>query len=116
MNSSTISPAGTYAHLEPSSSGTARFWRIRPTYIGWRTHLYGPELTTRWPRSLWMRTVVSRNGFTAGLRIKSLCADLATFHKPRKRPKGEIETFAGKTLQPADYEEVAIDTDRKSVV
>ena len=30
---------------------------------------------------------------TTGLRIKSLCADLATFHKTRKRPKGEIETF-----------------------
>src|SRR5579871_5725280 len=48
---------------------------------------------------------------TTGLRIKSLCADLATFHKTRKRPKGEIETFAGKTLAPEDYEEVAIDTE-----
>jgi predicted dehydrogenase len=48
---------------------------------------------------------------TTGLRIKSLCADLATFHPTRKRPKGEIETFAGKTLQPGDYDEVAIDTE-----
>ena len=48
---------------------------------------------------------------TTGLRIKSLCADLATFHTTRKRPKGEIETFAGKTLAPGDYEEVAIDTE-----
>jgi len=46
-----------------------------------------------------------------GLRITSLCADLQTFHKTRKRPKGSIETFSGKTLQPSDYEEVPIDTE-----
>jgi predicted dehydrogenase len=46
-----------------------------------------------------------------GLRITALCADLATFHKTRKRPKGSVETFTGKNLQPAEYDEVAIDTD-----
>src|SRR6185295_16116623 len=46
-----------------------------------------------------------------GLRITSLCADLQTFHKTRKRPKGSIETFAGKTLKPEDYEVVPIDTE-----
>src|SRR5215467_13198597 len=46
-----------------------------------------------------------------GQRITSLCADLATFHKTRKRPKGPIETFAGKTLTPDDYVEVPIDTE-----
>jgi len=46
-----------------------------------------------------------------GLRITSLCADLQTFHKTRKRPKGPIETFAGKTLTPDDYVEVPIDTE-----
>jgi len=46
-----------------------------------------------------------------GQRITSLCADLATFHKTRKRPKGPIETFAGKTLTPDDYIEVPIDTE-----
>jgi predicted dehydrogenase len=46
-----------------------------------------------------------------GLRISSLCADLQTFHKTRKRPKTSIETFSGKTLQPNDYQEVAIDTE-----
>src|ERR1039458_3188185 len=65
MKTNTISQAGTIAHLARGTSRPASFGRIRPTYIGWRTHLYGPELTTRWPRSLWMRTVVSRNGFTA---------------------------------------------------
>jgi len=46
-----------------------------------------------------------------GLRISSLCADLQTFHKTRKQPKGPIETFAGKTLRPEDYVEVPIDTE-----
>ena len=42
-----------------------------------------------------------------GQRITSLCADLQTFHKTRKQPKGPIETFAGKTLTPEDYDGVA---------
>jgi predicted dehydrogenase len=46
-----------------------------------------------------------------GQRITSLCADLQTFHKTRKQPKGPIETFAGKTLKPDDYVEVPIDTE-----
>ncbi len=47
----------------------------------------------------------------SGERITSLCADLQTFHKTRKRPKGSVETFSGKTLEPSDYEEVPIDTE-----
>ena len=45
---------------------------------------------------------------TTGLRISSVCADLQTFHKTRKKPKGSIETFTGKTLKPQDYTETAI--------
>ena len=33
-----------------------------------------------------------------GLRITQICADLQTFHKTRKRPKGSVETFTGKLL------------------
>ena len=46
-----------------------------------------------------------------GMRICALCADLQTFHQTRKKPKGSIETFAGKTLKTQDYEPVKIDTD-----
>ena len=46
-----------------------------------------------------------------GLRITELCADLQTFHAKRKKPKGPIETFAGKMLTPEDYVEVPIDTE-----
>jgi predicted dehydrogenase len=47
----------------------------------------------------------------AGQRISALCADLTTFHKTRKKPKGSVETFAGKTAAPADFTEVPIDTE-----
>jgi predicted dehydrogenase len=46
-----------------------------------------------------------------GLRITRLLAELATFHKTRKKPKGSVETFSGKTLKPEDYEAVPIDTE-----
>ncbi len=46
-----------------------------------------------------------------GQRISTLCADIQTFHKTRKRPKGPIETFAGKMLNPEDYVETPIDTE-----
>ncbi len=47
-----------------------------------------------------------------GLRITELCADLATFHPTRRKPKGSVETFAGKQqLQTAEFETVPIDTD-----
>jgi predicted dehydrogenase len=46
-----------------------------------------------------------------GLRITRLCADLQTFHRTRKRPRASVETFAGKTLHPNDYDEVEIQTE-----
>jgi predicted dehydrogenase len=46
-----------------------------------------------------------------GLRITELCADLATFHPTRRKPKGSVETFAGKQLQVEDYDTVPMNTD-----
>jgi predicted dehydrogenase len=46
-----------------------------------------------------------------GCRVTSLCADTQTFHKTRKRPKGAVETFAGKLLQPDEYDSVAVTTE-----
>ena len=46
-----------------------------------------------------------------GLEITALCADLQIVHKTRKKPKKAIQTFAGKTLRPEDYEEVPIETE-----
>ena len=46
-----------------------------------------------------------------GLKITSLSADLQTFMKTRKKPKGSVETFKGKDVVPVDFEEVPIDTE-----
>jgi predicted dehydrogenase len=46
-----------------------------------------------------------------GKRISSLCADLQTFHKTRKKPRHSVETFTGKTLSPDEYDEVPITTE-----
>ena len=46
-----------------------------------------------------------------GLRVKSLCADLQTFHPTRKQPKHSVETFANKLLGPEDYVETPVDTE-----
>lgn len=75
-------------------------WRIDPTANG-RSRAFA-DIGTHWCDTI---------EHVTGLRISSVCADLQTFHKTRKKPKGSIETFAGKTLKPADYEEVPIDTE-----
>jgi predicted dehydrogenase len=46
-----------------------------------------------------------------GHPITSLCADLQTFIKIRKKPKGSVETFKGKELRPMDFNEVSINTE-----
>ena len=43
--------------------------------------------------------------------ITAVCAELTTFHKERKRPKGSVETFSGKKASGADYEPFAVDTE-----
>jgi predicted dehydrogenase len=46
-----------------------------------------------------------------GLRVNSVCADLQTFHRTRKRPTHAVETFANKLLGPEDYVETPVDTE-----
>lgn len=46
-----------------------------------------------------------------GLSITAVCADLATFHKTRKRPKGSVETFSGKKAGAQDTEDFPVDSD-----
>jgi len=75
-------------------------WRIETKSNG-RSRTFG-DIGTHWCDMI---------EHVTGLRIHSLCADLQIFHKTRKRPKGSVETFAGKTLQADDYDVVPIDTE-----
>lgn len=49
--------------------------------------------------------------FVTGLKVEEVFADAATFHKTRKKPKKDIETYSGMALRPEDYEEVPINTE-----
>jgi len=84
-------------------------WLLYDTDFNWRleSKLNGPLRVTGDIGSHWMDLIQH----LTGLKITALCADLQTFHKRRKKPKMPIETFAGKTLKPDDYEEVKIDTE-----
>ncbi len=81
-------------------------WLLYDTDWNWRIES-GPSRTFADIGTHWCDLVEH----ITGLRITSLCADLQTFHKTRKKPKGSVETFAGKTLRPIEYDEVAITTE-----
>jgi predicted dehydrogenase len=49
--------------------------------------------------------------FVTGLKIVRVMADLVTIHPVRKRPKVEVETYAGKVLTPEQMEDVPIGTE-----
>ncbi|MBV9479182.1 MAG: Gfo/Idh/MocA family oxidoreductase [Acidobacteria bacterium] len=46
-----------------------------------------------------------------GLRVTSVCADLQTFHRTRKKPRVSIETFANKLMGAGDYEATPVETE-----
>jgi predicted dehydrogenase len=84
-------------------------WLLYDTDYNWRIERAqnGPLRVFGDIGSHWMDLVQH----LTGLKITALCADLFVVHEKRKKPKKAIETFAGKTLQPEDYDEVPIDTE-----
>jgi len=84
-------------------------WLLYDTDWNWRIEAKdnGPLRVMGDIGSHWMDMVQH----LTGLKITALCADLQIFHKTRKRPKMAVETFAGKTLRPEDYDEIPIDTE-----
>ena len=84
-------------------------WLLYDTDWNWRveSHSNGALRAMGDIGSHWMDMIQH----LTGLPITALCADLATFHRTRRKPKGSIETFAGKMLRPEDYESVPVDTE-----
>ena len=84
-------------------------WLLYDTDYNWRIEraANGPLRVVGDIGSHWMDMVQH----LTGQKITALCADLQIVHKTRKKPKKAIQTFAGKTLSPEDYEEVPIDTE-----
>ncbi len=87
----------------------AQDWLFHPTDYNWRVLAEeGGELRAVADIGThWMDLVCS----VTGLKIESVCADLATVHPVRQRPKGEVETFKGKGAKPAKTEPVQIRTE-----
>jgi predicted dehydrogenase len=84
-------------------------WLLFDTDFNWRItrKANGPSRVVGDIGSHWMDMIQH----LTGLKITGLCANTAIVHKTRKKPKGNIETFAGKLLSPEDYDEVKIDTE-----
>lgn len=84
-------------------------WLMYDTDYNWRIEkaANGPLRVMGDIGSHWMDLVQH----LTGLKITAMCADLQIIHKTRKKPSRSIEAFAGKMLQPEDYQEVPIDTE-----
>ncbi len=75
-------------------------WRIDPASNG-RSRAFA-DIGTHWCDMI---------EHVTGLRIGSLCGDLQTFHKTRKKPRGSVETFSGKFAKPEDSDDFPIETE-----
>jgi predicted dehydrogenase len=103
-------------HAIVASGDLGEIWAVQGTYSqdwllldtdwNWRIN-QGPSRTFADIGSHWFDLAE----FVTGLRTTSICADLQTFHKTRKRPNGEVETFSGKLSKPGDYTETPIETE-----
>jgi predicted dehydrogenase len=95
--------AGEFGDIYVVQGTYSQDWLLYDTDWNWRIE-QGPSRTFADIGTHWCDLAEH----ITGQRITSVCADLHTFHKTRKKPKHSIETFAGKTLQPNEYNEVAI--------
>jgi predicted dehydrogenase len=75
-------------------------WRIDPTAGGPLRAM--ADIGTHW---------FDMAGHITGLNITSLSADLQTFHKQRRRPRQQNETFGGKLLKDQDAELIHVESD-----
>ncbi len=75
-------------------------WRLEPRYAGAGRAI--ADIGSHW---------FDLACFLLGKKITRVFADLVALHKYRKKPKKQVETFAGKTLKPSDYEKIKINTE-----
>ena len=84
-------------------------WLYYPTDWNWRLvpELSGDSRAVADVGSHWCDLIQ----FISGQSITRVFADLQTVHKTRMKPKKEVETYAGKELDPSDYEPQEINTE-----
>lgn len=84
-------------------------WLFKETDWNWRLvpELSGDSRAVADVGSHWCDLIQ----YVTGLKITRVMADLVTLHPKRKRPKVEVETYAGKVLTPEEMEDVEIGTE-----
>ena len=89
-------------------------WLFYPTDYNWRLEpdMSGESRAIADIGSHWMDMIE----FIAGEEIIEVFADFATFHPIRKKPLKPVETYAGKILQPEDYQDISIKTEDYATV
>src|SRR6202522_3065769 len=98
--------AGLFGEIYVVQGTYSEDWLLYDTDWNWRIES-GPSRTFADIGTHWCDLAEH----VTGLRIRSLCADLQTFHKQRKKPEGSVETFSGKTSPSNEHTEVAVTTE-----
>jgi predicted dehydrogenase len=98
--------AGDLGEIRVVQGTYSQDWLFYDTDWNWRVEA-GPSRTFADIGTHWCDLAE----FVTGLRFTSVCAELATFHKTRKKPKGSVETFSGKLASGSDTTDVAVDTE-----
>jgi predicted dehydrogenase len=98
--------AGEFGDIYVVQGTYSQDWLLYDTDWNWRVES-GPSRTFADIGTHWCDLAEH----VTGLRMNALCADLQTFHKTRKKPKHSVETFAGKTLNPDEFDKVAVHTE-----
>jgi len=87
-------------------------WLLYETDYNWRVdpEVSGPSRCVADIGSHWIDAVQT----VLGRRIVAVCADLATVHPVRRKPKGRVETFAVNTS--VEYDEIPVKTEDYAAV
>ncbi len=89
-------------------------WLFYPTDYNWRLEPQqsGDTRAVGDIGSHWMDLAE----FVTGTSISELCADFATYHPVRQKPRKAMEAFAGKVQSAQDYEPVTVNTEDYAAV
>jgi len=80
-------------------------WRLEPQQSG-ETRAVG-DIGSHW---------MDLAEFITGAKVRELCADFATYHPVRQKPRQAMEAFAGKIQSAQDYEPVQVSTEDYAAV
>ena len=84
-------------------------WLMYPTDYNWRIskEQCGKSRAVADIGSHWMDVIQ----YITGSSISEVCADFAIFHKVRKKPKRNADTFTKDLIESDDYEDIEIETE-----